>query len=829
MKRLFLILSVHYGLLISQNWQPVYELYNSNIYDHFYTMNTVEANQAISSMNYVNNGICYYWSCVNFGGAAAIYRLWHNSDHFYTTSTVERDNCVNSGYINEGIVGYLSISSTNGLTGWHRLYHDGLDDHAYPAEQNDINSLLSQGYYSEGVQGYISLTGIVNNDNNNNDDDQSDNDDDNGNDDYQISNPPDAQWSIALQSEYNYQEISFAWQATDDQTPVSDLWYHIQLTGEGAFDFWSMDEELLCWPGLGSHTLTITARDYDNNVDLTPLVHQFATIVNEPQEPTNLGCMVSENSIILSWQCSDPYSVGFTIWRDYDNYLADLDSDQLTYLDANVEFNHDYRYVVVNYNDYGWIASNPVICSLAGEPEQEEEVEEYLDPLYQMADRFDYPVGYPDFSGWYDAQPFGSIAYLPGVFHSGSDLNKTDYNDLGAPVFAPANGLIVDMKTTTHDNWGKCLIIRSLAPPNEYFYFPDGTVGEEVHFMLAHLGDINILTPSGYLSEDRIVLGETIVQRGWEIGTIGDFGFPPHLHLECWQELDYDDPYPWGYAYYDPIPEQKCDAMEFIANNRFLDNYFAIYCHTYDQWVAEVTRFERLTDNWNQITGYESFCYGDDCDPVLGYNNLLYVAEDNQAAIARWYLEIVDSGFYEVFVWISNYHYLGVGHYSVNTTHGSSSTIEVDGAGYANEWVSLGIFEFTVEDPNYIELNTFSNDPQGVEIAADAIKLEYRPYQTHRDSSLPKLVEMSSFPNPFNSNVSISFQLEKALLVDLIVYDLRGREVVVLMQDQMVEGEYQTVWNGMSDSGSAVPSGVYLVAVQSQNNIIGNKKVVYMK
>ena len=829
MKRLFFLVYLYYGFLVGQNWQPVYELYNNSIHDHFYTMNTAEVNQAISSMNYVSNGICYYWSSVNFGGAAAIYRLWHDSDHFYTTSITERDNCVNNGYINEGIVGYLSTSSANGLAGWYRLYHDGLDDHAYPAEQNDINSLFSQGYYSEGVQGYVSLTGIVNNDNNDNDDDQGDNDDDNGNDDYQLSNPPNAQWSISLQSEYNYQEISFAWQGSDDQTAINDLWYRVQLTGSGAFDFWTMDETLVCWPGLGAHTLTITALDFDNQQDPSPLTYSFATIGNQPLAPANLSCSDAGSGLRLSWQSNDSYTVGFTVWRDYDQWLADVGANVLAYTDQNIVVETAYRYVVVSFNDFGWTASEPLYCSLAGEEQQGDQEEDYQDPLYQMADRFDYPVGYPDFVDWYDAQPFGSIAYIADQFHSGNDLNKTDYNDLGAPVYAPANGLIVDMKTTTHDEWGKCLIIRSLAPPNEYFYFPDGTVGEEVHFMLAHLGDINILTPSGYLSEDRIVPGETIVQRGWEIGTIGNFGFSPHLHLECWQELDYDDPYPWGHAYYDPIPEQKCDAMEFIANNSFLDNYFAIYCHTYDQWVDEVTRFERLTDNWNQITGYEPFCYGDDCDPVLGYNNLLYVVEDNQEAIARWYLEIVDSGFYEVFVWVSNYHYLGIGNYVINASASNDPVIEIDGAVYSNEWVSLGIHPFDVNDDNYIELSTFGGSSSNLEIAADAIKLEHRPYQTHRAIDLPPKVVVDSFPNPFNSNVSISFQTESPLTVDLIVYDIRGRKVAILMQDRLIEGEYQTIWDGVSDSGSAVPSGVYFAVVQSQNNIIGNKKVIYMK
>jgi murein DD-endopeptidase MepM/ murein hydrolase activator NlpD len=63
------------------------------------------------------------------------------------------------------------------------------------------------------------------------------------------------------------------------------------------------------------------------------------------------------------------------------------------------------------------------------------EVPERVPPI---ADGFDFPVGPPDASGYYDAQPFQENRHL------GSDWNGTGggNSDLGDPVFATANGLV---------------------------------------------------------------------------------------------------------------------------------------------------------------------------------------------------------------------------------------------------------------------------------------------------------------------------------------------------------------------------------------------------
>ena len=92
----------------------------------------------------------------------------------------------------------------------------------------------------------------------------------------------------------------------------------------------------------------------------------------------------------------------------------------------------------------------------------------------------------------------------------------------------------------------------------------------------------------------------------------------------------------------------------------------------------------------------------------------------------------------------------------------------------------------------------------------------------------PELLLHSNFPNPFNPLTHISFSLPTAGVVDLRVYDMLGREVALLDRQQRQPGRYQVVWNGRTDAGRPVPSGVYFarLTMPSGSKII---KMVLMK
>ncbi len=66
-----------------------------------------------------------------------------------------------------------------------------------------------------------------------------------------------------------------------------------------------------------------------------------------------------------------------------------------------------------------------------------------------------------------------------------------------------------------------------------------------------------------------------------------------------------------------------------------------------------------------------------------------------------------------------------------------------------------------------------------------------------------------NYPNPFNPSTEIIFQVKEPSAVSIKVYDILGREVKTLMNEEKNTGTYRVTWNGEDNSGSKVTSGVY--------------------
>jgi endo-1,4-beta-xylanase len=81
-----------------------------------------------------------------------------------------------------------------------------------------------------------------------------------------------------------------------------------------------------------------------------------------------------------------------------------------------------------------------------------------------------------------------------------------------------------------------------------------------------------------------------------------------------------------------------------------------------------------------------------------------------------------------------------------------------------------------------------------------------------------------NYPNPFNpSTTMIRYQIPESNHVTLIVYDVLGREVITLVNDQKPAGSYTQDWNA-----EKLPSGVYLYRLTSGTTSI-TKKMLLIK
>jgi len=86
--------------------------------------------------------------------------------------------------------------------------------------------------------------------------------------------------------------------------------------------------------------------------------------------------------------------------------------------------------------------------------------------------------------------------------------------------------------------------------------------------------------------------------------------------------------------------------------------------------------------------------------------------------------------------------------------------------------------------------------------------------------SLPKSFHLSqNYPNPFNPSTTILFDIPGTVgakqAVSLAIYDLRGRRIRTLINSELEPGSHKLHWDGRSDRGERVASGVYLYTLKA--------------
>ena len=75
---------------------------------------------------------------------------------------------------------------------------------------------------------------------------------------------------------------------------------------------------------------------------------------------------------------------------------------------------------------------------------------------------------------------------------------------------------------------------------------------------------------------------------------------------------------------------------------------------------------------------------------------------------------------------------------------------------------------------------------------------------------IPLVNELSqSFPNPFERETTIAFGVARPSPVRLSLFDVAGRRITTLVDDELPAGRYDFRWTGLDDSGRRVSSGVY--------------------
>jgi photosystem II stability/assembly factor-like uncharacterized protein len=80
-----------------------------------------------------------------------------------------------------------------------------------------------------------------------------------------------------------------------------------------------------------------------------------------------------------------------------------------------------------------------------------------------------------------------------------------------------------------------------------------------------------------------------------------------------------------------------------------------------------------------------------------------------------------------------------------------------------------------------------------------------------------------NYPNPFNPSTTIKYDIPKSSHVQIVIYDILGREVGQLLNEEKKPGSYEITWDG-----SGFASGVYFYKIMT-NDFVETKKMLMLK
>lgn len=146
-----------------------------------------------------------------------------------------------------------------------------------------------------------------------------------------------------------------------------------------------------------------------------------------------------------------------------------------------------------------------------------------------------------------------------------------------------------------------------------------------------------------------------------------------------------------------------------------------------------------------------------------------------------------------------------------------------------------------LERPNYEVTNLSPNTEYYWRVRSKTIDGVYSEYSykgefktdgatsVEAEEIIPTEFNLSqNYPNPFNPVTRISFVIPSNSFVTLTIYDMLGREVSKLVNENLSAGKYNVDWNGEDLYGKKVASGTYIYRI-SAGKFSMSRKMILLK
>ncbi|MDH4157717.1 MAG: T9SS type A sorting domain-containing protein [candidate division Zixibacteria bacterium] len=97
------------------------------------------------------------------------------------------------------------------------------------------------------------------------------------------------------------------------------------------------------------------------------------------------------------------------------------------------------------------------------------------------------------------------------------------------------------------------------------------------------------------------------------------------------------------------------------------------------------------------------------------------------------------------------------------------------------------------------------------------------------ESALPESLHLfRNYPNPFNPEMAIEFDLPRRSRVSIVICNSLGQVVTDLVNKEYPAGSHRVSWDRLSSSGERVSTGIYFYRLVA-GDFINTKKMLLLK
>ncbi|GAB4371064.1 MAG: hypothetical protein Kow0042_13610 [Calditrichia bacterium] len=94
---------------------------------------------------------------------------------------------------------------------------------------------------------------------------------------------------------------------------------------------------------------------------------------------------------------------------------------------------------------------------------------------------------------------------------------------------------------------------------------------------------------------------------------------------------------------------------------------------------------------------------------------------------------------------------------------------------------------------------------------------------------IPRQAELAVFPNPFNQSCQFQLELPAAVQIKLEIFDATGRKITTITDGFVAAGSHRFPWNGTTDRGVELASGMYFLRMIAAGRQVAVKKILLMR